>query len=269
MTSTTAEATTTDNLTLLTRHWACSEPRARVLLVHGIGEHSGRWEHVGDFLAGHGFDVSAFDLRGHGESTGARVDVASFEEYVDDLQLMFGDLPTDLPRVIYGHSMGALIATSYAVSDRDQPDLYVLSAPALDADAPAILKLAARALAVIRPKTNLPNSIKGEQLSRDPSVGEKYFADPLVIQKATARMGAALLAQMGIVREELDKLSTPAIVIHGADDELVPPHASAPLAAIPGVERKLFPGLRHETHNEPEQAEVLGFVVAWLDDQLA
>jgi alpha-beta hydrolase superfamily lysophospholipase len=164
--------------------------------------------------------------------------------------------------------MGALISMSYAVSDREQPDLYVLSAPALDADVPVVLKLAAKTLAFVRPKTMLPNSIKGEQLSRDPSVGTRYFDDPLVINKGTARMGASMLAHMGIVRERLHKLSTPAIVIHGADDELIPPHASAPLAAIPGVERKLFAGLRHEVHNEPEQDEVLGFVVAWLDDQL-
>jgi len=238
------------------------------LLVHGLGEHSGRYEHVAAHLDEHGFDVSAFDLRGHGASGGERVDLETFSQYLDDLEMMFASLPQDLPTVIYGHSMGGLIATSYAVSDRPQPALYVLSAPALAADVPAPLRMASKVLARIRPGMRLPNSIKGEQLSRDPAVGERYFADPLVVTKGTARFGTVLLGQIARITDQLDAFATPALVIHGADDELVPPHASAPLAAIPGVERKLFPGLRHEVHNEPEQDEVLGFVVAWLDDQL-
>jgi alpha-beta hydrolase superfamily lysophospholipase len=77
------------------------------------------------------------------------------------------------------------------------------------------------------------------------------------------------MAQMATISGDLGRVSVPTLVFHGAEDELVPPHASAPLAAVAGVERKLFPGLRHETHNEPEQAEVLGFVTNWLDAQLA
>lgn len=269
MTSTTTETTARDGLTLLTRHWACADRRARILLVHGLGEHSGRYEHVGDFFGGHGFEMAAFDLRGHGASGGSRVDLETFDEYLEDLEVVFGELPKDVPTVIYGHSMGGLIATSYAIGSRPQPSLYVLSAPALDADLPTPLKIVSKVLSRIRPAMRLPNSIKGSQLSRDPSVGEKYFADPLVTTKGTARFGAALLGQMAHIADELGRLSTPTLVIHGADDELVPPHASAPLAAVVGVERKLFPGLRHETHNEPEQTEVLGFVAGWIEAQLA
>ncbi|MEA2001287.1 MAG: alpha/beta hydrolase [Actinomycetota bacterium] len=269
MTSTTVEIKAKDGLTLLTRRWECEDPQARILLVHGLGEHSGRYEHVGDFLAERRFELFAFDLRGHGASEGIRVDVETFDDYLEDLELVFGEMPSDLPTVIYGHSMGGLIATSYAVSDRPQPSLYVLSAPALDADVPAALKTTAKVLARLRPGMRLPNSIKAEQLSRDPSVGEKYFADPLVMTKGTARFGSALMGQMATIGDELGRLSVPTLVFHGAEDELVPPHASAPLAAVEGVERKLFPGLRHETHNEPEQAEVLGFMAQWLEGQLA
>lgn len=269
MTSTTATIETADGLTLLTREWACDSPQGRVLIVHGLGEHCGRYEHVGDFLVGRGFAVSAFDLRGHGASGGRRIHLDNFEEYLDDVEMVFGTVPDDLPRIIYGHSMGGLIATSYGVSDRPQPDLYVLSAPALDADVPAPLKIASKALGRLTPTLRMPNSIKGSQLSRDPAVGEAYFADPLVETKATARFGATLMGQMGTVRDHLSALTTPALVIHGADDELVPPRASAPLAAVAGVERKLFPGLRHEIHNEPDQEEVLSFVADWIDAQLA
>ncbi len=269
MTSTTATIETADGLTLLTRDWACEAPRARILIVHGLGEHCGRYEHVGDFFVDRGFAVSAFDQRGHGASGGRRVHVDSFDEFLDDLEMVLATVPNDLPRVIYGHSMGGLISTSYAVSGRPQPDLYVLSAPGLDADFPAPLIMAAKTLGGLLPTVRLPNSVKGSQLSRDPAVGEAYFADPLVETKATARFGASGLRQMDVVSDRLDALKTPALVVHGADDEFVPPRASAPLAGVPGVERKLFPGLRHEIHNEPEQGEVLGFVADWIDAQLA
>ena len=183
--------------------------------------------------------------------------------------LVLATMPDDVPRIIYGHSMGGLIAISYGVTDRPQPDLYVLSAPALDADAPGPLKVAAKVLGTVLPTVRMRNSIVGEQLCRDPQVGEAYFADPLVETKATTGLGAKFLRQMKAMRGEIDHFDTPALVIHGADDELVPPRASAPLAALPGVERKLFPGLRHEIHNEPEQIEVLTFVADWIEHQLA
>ena len=114
----------------------------------------------------------------------------------------------------------------------------------------------------------MENSIKGEQLSRDTKVGEKYFADALVNTKATARFGALFLAQMEYLQENYQGLRQPTLVVHGAADPLVPPQASAPLAGLANVERKLFPGLRHEIHNEPEQDEVLGFIAHWLDNHL-
>jgi len=269
MTSTTAQLMANDGVGLLTRHWSSDNPIARILLVHGLGEHSGRYEHVGEYFAENGFAVTAFDQRGHGASGGGRVDLDSFEEYLDDLEVVRDEIPSDLPLIVYGHSMGGLVAASFAVSDRSQPALYVLSAPALAAEVPTLLRVAAKVIGRIRPATYLPNSIKGEQLSRDPAVGEKYFADPLVETRSTARFGVALLGQMDYMESKIVDLVTPTLVIHGADDELVPPAASAPLAAVPGVERRLFAGLRHETHNEPEKYDVLGFVVNWLKDQLA
>ncbi len=110
--------------------------------------------------------------------------------------------------------------------------------------------------------------LKGEQLSRDPTVGEAYFADPLVYLKATTRFGAGLLAAMPRATAAVDRIRVPTLVIHGGDDSIVPVWASVPLAGVAGVERRVWPGLRHEMHNEPERAEILGFVAAWLSDRL-
>jgi alpha-beta hydrolase superfamily lysophospholipase len=98
MTSTTSTIDNPDGLTLLTREWACAEPRARMLIVHGIGEHSGRYEHVGSFFAERGLSVSSFDLRGHGLSTGERVHVESFDEYLDDVEARAWDARGRSPR---------------------------------------------------------------------------------------------------------------------------------------------------------------------------
>ncbi len=171
--------------------------------------------------------------------------------------------------VMYGHSMGGLIATRYAESDHPQPDLLVLSAPALDVNAPVVLKLVAKLVSRVLPGLRLAAPTKGELLSRDPAVGEAYIADPLVDMKATTRFGAEFLDAMARSRAALGSVRVPTLVIHGGDDTLVPPAASAPLAAIAGVDRRVFPGLRHEMHNEPEQLEVLEYVGAWLDRRLS
>ena len=116
------EFTARDGVTLRTRHWEADAPKARVILVHGLAEHSGRWEHVGAFLAERGYDVHGYDWRGHGESEGPRGHADTFEHMVDDLEEIFTSLPDDLPVFIYGHSAGGLISATYAVSDRPQPD---------------------------------------------------------------------------------------------------------------------------------------------------
>jgi alpha-beta hydrolase superfamily lysophospholipase len=240
-----------------------------MLIVHGIGEHSGRWERPAGYLADHGYAVTSFDQRGHGASGGDRVDVKSFEEFLEDVELLLVSMGDDVPTIIYGHSMGGLIATAYGMSDRPQPDLYVLSAPALSANIPMVLRMSARVLGKLRPAMRMANSITGDQLSSDPKVGEDYFSDPLVETKPTLRFGNAFMNQMDAIRDRYEHLTRPALVIHGASDDLVPPRASAPLAALDNVTRKLFPGMRHEIHNESDWEVALDYVIGWIDTQLS
>jgi alpha-beta hydrolase superfamily lysophospholipase len=265
--STTEFVTAADGTRLLRRTWESPAPRASILLVHGLGEHSGRYEAVGDALAAAGYRVRAIDQRGFGRSGGPRAHVERFETYLDDLIPEIAAL-RDLgaPVVLYGHSLGGLIALAYTLSERPRPDLLILSDPALAADIPAPKRLAARALSRVAPKLMLPNGLTGDQLSRDPSVGEAYFADPLVATKSTVRLGAEGFRMMDETAERVAAgIPVPTLVLHGGSDPIVPPAATESLGGLPGVERVVFPGFRHEPHNEEGGAALLAAVTGWLD----
>jgi acylglycerol lipase len=259
-----------DGTPLYLRHWpAVGDAWATVMIVHGIGEHGGRYERTGRLMAGAGLDVYAFDLRGHGLSGGRRVYVRRWSDFLDDLELRLAQVRQEgLPLVLFGHSMGALIAVTYVCSDRPRPDLLVLSAVPLGARTPAWQRLLAPLLGRLAPTLLVANPISGGQLSRDPAVGEAYFADPLVQPRSTARLGAEFLGAMKRIRSEIARINVPTLVIHGGADTLVPTAVSEPLGRVPGVERRVLPNLRHETLNEPEGPSVVASIVEWLHSRI-
>ena len=272
-----------DGTDLLVRHWPADEaeaggawagsPWGHVLLVHGLGEHSGRYEHVGDQMTGAGLEVSAYDHRGMGGSGGRRGDVESWSQYHDDLAERLGEVREaahDRPVVLYGHSLGGLITAGYLLSDRPKPDLVVLTSPALDSTIPGWKRRVAVVAAKVRPTASLANDIDGATLSRDPFVAAKAANDPLCVKVSTVRFGAEALAEQARVRAGAPAgFGLPALVFHGLDDGLVPAEASEILEGAPLVERRTYPGLRHELHNEPEGPEVIDAIVAWLRQQAA
>jgi alpha-beta hydrolase superfamily lysophospholipase len=267
--STTDLASTRDGLTQLRRFWPAPEPRAAMLIVHGIGEHSGRYEHVGSYLAARGIDVLAFDNRGFGQSGGKRGHVDRFDEFLDDVEDLLAERRRlSVPVVLFGHSLGGLIATTYLVGGRPRPDLAVLSSPALQAVVPGWQRAATPVLGRLAPRLFVPSRIDGTLLSRDPAVGERYRQDPLVVGGTTAGLARAIFETMDATGSELARLTLPALVVHGEGDDLVPATASAALEALPNVTRRLYPELRHECFNEPEHTEVLADLAAWLDVQL-
>src|SRR6478736_7524982 len=157
-----------DGTDLLVRHWPADEaeaggawagaPWGSVLLVHGLGEHSGRYEHVGDQLTAAGLEVWAYDHRGMGGSGGRRGDVERWSLYHDDLAERLAEvraLAVGRPTVVYGHSLGGLIAAGYLLTPRPKPDIAVLSSPALDSALPGWKKAIARPLARIAPTATI------------------------------------------------------------------------------------------------------------------
>ena len=260
---------TRDGLTQLRRHWPADAPKAAVLLVHGIGEHSGRYEHVGAHLAARGFDTLAFDNRGFGQSGGRRAFVKGFSQYKDDVEDLLSERrKLGVPVVLFGHSLGGLICLDYLAGGRPQPDLAILSAPALGAEVPAWQRVAAPVMGKISPKLFIPSKIGGELLSRDPQVGIDYVNDPLVISGATAAFGRSFFRTMERVNANLNRISVPTYVLHGSEDVLVPTASSEPLGELELVTRKVWEGLRHECMNEPEKEQVLTAISDWISSQL-
>ncbi len=243
--------------------------RSAMLIVHGIGEHSGRYGQVGRFLAERGHDVVAIDNRGHGQSSGRRGHVDSFSQYLDDVEdRIVKRRELGLPVVLYGHSLGGLISATYVVEGRPAPDLLVLSAPALGANVPTWQRLAAPILSKVAPRFFIKSDLDATLLSHDADVQEAYRRDPLRVKGATARLGKEILTTMVSTRARLNAITIPIYVLHGSDDDLVPPEASQPLTEQSNATYRLWPGLRHECHNEAASPEVLGELAEWLDLQL-
>jgi alpha-beta hydrolase superfamily lysophospholipase len=260
---------------LVARRWAATgEPWAHVLVVHGLGEHSGRYEHVGDAMAEVGLEVHAYDQRGFGASGGPKAYVDEWRDVHDDLEGQLARVRAgagDTPVVLYGHSLGGLIVLGFVLQGRSMPDLLVLSTPALDDYLPRWRHRLAPALDRYLGRIRFPNRIRPAALARTPRQGFDYGErDPLVQRSTTVHFGAlAFEAQAAAVEalKQLDHLPVPTLVVQGSDDPLVPLSATARLERFPEVTRIVYPGYRHEIHNESD-SPVVADTVAWLRSQL-
>src|SRR5512134_2268340 len=173
--------------------WSPARPRAALLLVHGLAEHSGRYAHVARRFAAAGYASVALDYRGHGRSPGPRVHVDSFDSWCDDVSAglaLVRRLHPGLPLVPVGHSQGGLLVLLQALRDPDARPCTVVSSPLLGVAPPsrpgAALKLASRVLMRVAPRLRVPNRVNPDWLSHDPAVGRAYMDDPLVSHKVSA-----------------------------------------------------------------------------------
>ncbi len=263
-----------DGTLLRTLHWPAAQgPWARALIVHGLGEHAGRYSTVAAALSGDGIDVHGYDLRGFGASAGRRAFVERWDQLHEDLEERVTALRAEqpaLPLIVWGHSLGGLIACGYVLSTtpRSLPDMLVLSSPAIDADIPAWKRSVVGALSGVLPRMRLSNGRLGEGLSHDPAIEEAFAGDPLRVATSTTRFAHEAFEEQARVRALLatiDAMPVPTYVFHGSADPVVPVAVSAPLGELANVTRRVHEGLHHETHHEYEHEAVLGEVVAWID----
>jgi len=235
-----------------------SEPRAALVLVHGLGEHSGRYEHVAEHLVARGVVVHAYDHLGHGRSGGRRGWMRGYADLLDDLQWFHQRAAAHsagVPLVLFGHSMGGLIVTTYLLDRAASPDLLVLSSPAIE----PVVEEGGR-------------SIDATRLSKDPVVQESYMTDPLVLrERVTEELYYGLIDGLAMLPGRAAEISFPTLLIHGAADAVCSAEgARRYVESFSGgdVTCKLYADGRHEMFNETNRAEVLDDLWAWLDERL-
>ena len=263
-----------DGTALFTQWWLPEEtPRAVILLVHGVAEHSGRYAHVAEYLVGRGYGVYTLDLRGHGRSPGQRSYVESHELYFSDLKTYLDTVKAaqpGLPVFILGHSMGGIITLAFTARHQDQlAGMITSGAPVnlAETSAPALV-IVARLLDRIAPKVQLV-ALDAADITHDPVFREAYDTDPLNYRgKLTVRQGMVLTRLSEAARAGLPTITVPCLCLHGAQDAIADPSALDVIEqelGAPDRTFKRYQGMFHEIFNELDRQQVLEDVGAWLD----
>lgn len=253
------------------------EPPAAILVVHGMAEHSGRYQRLVDYFLPRGYAVYAYDHPGHGQSDGIRCHVDSFQDLRVNLERMVQWVKSEQPGkplILFGHSMGGLVVADYLVAHDDQINAAILSAPALKSVGKPgpwqILKILM--LRHLRPQARFRRlDLKG--LSRNPQVIADYRADPLVFTGAMSiGLALALGRTMVEVAEKAKSITLPLLIVQGGQDSMVDPRgAELFYNAISSPEKhlQLYPEAYHEILNEPEGEDFLKLMASWLGNRLA
>ncbi|HUH73685.1 MAG TPA: lysophospholipase [Chitinophagales bacterium] len=277
MKSNTFKWTTSDGLELFAKSWQSENQtsKAVITLVHGLGEHIERYEHVAKVLTDDGYAIVGYDHRGHGKSDGNRGHIPDYEQFMDDVTLALNktrELFPNLPLFIYGHSMGGGLVANYLIRRQPKVKAAILTAPyfGLTNPQPAIKLALGRFTQNLVPKLSLPSGLNADHISRDPEEVRKYKNDPLVHDKISAKMGISMVDVGAYAVEHANKISVPTLVFHGKGDEITSPKASAEFARNAGniVQIELLDKLYHEIHNEPEKEMVFKSILKFLNSLL-
>jgi len=261
--------TTADGLELRVREWPRADARGSVLIVHGLGEHIGRYAHVAAHLNGWGWNAIGYDQRGHGTSEGARGALAQTDDLLRDLAMVIDAVRAKNPGplILLGHSMGGLVAARFVAERLRSVDALVLSSPALDIGMGGLQKLLLAVLGPLAPNLAVGNGLKPAWISRDPAVVQAYESDPLVHDRVTPRLVRFMVDGGAYVLARAARWSVPTLLLYAGSDRCVAPAGSkafalsAPKAAVSVRE---FAPLFHEIFNEPEQREVFAVLGDWL-----
>jgi alpha-beta hydrolase superfamily lysophospholipase len=262
-----------DGIDIRGRGWAPDGPaRAVICLVHGLGEHIGRYPHVAAFFVSQAIAVQGIDQRGHGRSGGKRGHAASYQAIYGDIDRLIADAKqryAGAPCFLYGHSMGGNLVINYALARR--PDLtgVISSAPGLRPafKIPDWKLIVGRLARGVKPDLSMANGLEMEALSRDPQVVAACEKDPLVHDFVSARLGLDIITMGEQALGQAAAFPLPLLLMHGSADRLTSPEASRQFAQTAGdvCTLKIWDGLYHEIHNEPEQGEVFAYALQWLE----
>lgn len=264
------------NITIFTQQWLPEgAPRAVIVIAHGYGEHSGRYAHVAAHLVQHRYAVYALDHRGHGQSGGPRTQIRDMREFVADLHTYIEQVRAahpDLPLVLYGHSMGSQIALLYAGQHQDDLAGLITTGTALASSNHPLLVAAVKLLGGLHFNGRILPQIPASAISRDPDIVQAYVDDPLVDSRPVRLdMAAALARGLEHAGRVLPDLRVPYLALHGGGDLITLPEAARIVerrSGSPDTTVKIYDGLYHEIHNEPENDQVLADITQWLDEHV-
>ena len=268
-----------DGVRIFYRYYPADSERARLVIVHGLGEHSGRYGNIVEHMLSRGISVWIPDHRGHGQSEGKRGHIQSFGQYLSDLHksvdLARKDHPEDGKCFLLGHSLGGLIALYFAEQFPGVVDGVVASSPALGMaiEIPAAKKTLGSLMSYIWPGMTLGNELDVRKLSHDPEVVRAYKTDPLVHDRVSARFFAEFLAALNNVHAQAPNLKDPILLQVAADDHLVSARSAVQFFDSLGLKDKtlrVYEGLYHEIYNEREdlRRRVLKDLENWLETQI-
>ena len=270
--------TTSDGVVLYLQGWQSEVPaKAVVCLVHGLGEHSGRYAHVGAALNSAGYHLLAFDLRGHGKTLGKRGDLPSYEVVNKDVSLLLTEATSrypNLPQILYGHSLGGMVVLYYCLRIKPHLAGVVVTSPglrtALEEQKNKIMLV--NLLGSVMPGMTISTGLEASTISRDPAVVERYQKDLLVHDQATLGLAKHSLDATRYIYENAKNWELPLLLMHGSVDKLSYPEGSLELAEKVDPRLctlNLWEGLSHELHNEPEKEKVFAYLINQLDQFVA
>lgn len=267
-----------DGLKIYAQAWEPeTAPKAVVCLVHGLGEHGGRYTYVAETLNQGGYAVLASDLRGHGKTEGKRGHAPSFDAFMDDMAILLKNAAqcySGSPCFLWGHSLGGVLVANYALRRKPQLEGVVITSAGFLRTSISNQKTKiqfAKIAGKIIPEMSMPTGLDANKISRDPEVVERYVNDPLVHGVATLAMAKYTIDAIPWACAHASEWTLPVLIMHGDGDAIAFVSGSEEFANLikQDCTLKIWPGLWHETHNEPEKEQVLAYALGWLDSQIS
>jgi alpha-beta hydrolase superfamily lysophospholipase len=265
-----------DSADIFLRQWIPDKPVSILIIVHGIGEHSGRYTALAESLAAKRTAVYIPDLRGHGNSSGVRGHVQSFRDYIYDIKILcnkINDTYKGLPLFIMGHSMGGVIAARYALTYKNDCTGLLLSSPAFKptAEVPSMKKFFSSVLSSIKPAALFSTNLDTAKLSHDDSEIKAYVSDPLVHDKITPRLYIGLNENTAFCLDHASEITIPLLVLHGTDDAICSIHGSELFVQRSTAADKsltAYQGLFHELLHEipKERKKACAAIISWISE---
>mgnify|MGYP001236748096 FL=1 len=244
-------------------------------IIHGLGEHSSRYDDFAEYFCKKGYGVYSIDLRGHGKSEGKRGHVNNFKKLIDDSEEMFINIRKEnlnVPMVMFGHSLGGCIALNYLCENQSKEiDLAIISSPWLKTvlEPPKFIIYIQKILVVLFPSFTLNNRLDPYHLSKNTNKVKKYIKDPLVHNRISLKMFSEVNKAIDKIENESEKINIPVLLLHGKKDNIISFKGTKKISKkINNSKLILYEGLYHEPHNDLEKNQILDNYTSFIKNNI-